>query len=195
MGSKRWARLAVPGVPGPRSGWRCARQVARACAAGAVLAAAAVTVASAAERLRPPSAAQPELDRVGRAIARERCRPAQAVKRERVPSAANPHRLDAVHTTTCAGFEVVLFQPGAGTRATAALPMSVTLGAAHPRMPAELAVGVPIAQVRERLGSPYETQGATLVYSLSAERPDDDLVSFQVDGGRVSSIVWSWNTD
>lgn len=151
--------------------------------------------ASAQERLRPPSALHPELDQLGRSIAQERCRKPLKVHRERVPSAASAKVMDAVHTTTCEGFEVVLFQPAKARRGAATLPMVVTVTGAHTRVPREVAVGAAAAVVRERLGAPYEARADSLTYALSAERPDDDFVTFRLEQGRVSAIEWTWVTD
>lgn len=137
------------------------------------------------------SLAQPELDRLGRQIVQLRCKKPMSVKRERVPSPHSPQILDVVWTTTCPGFEVVTFRP-AGEHER---PMMLTMNAPHPGVATELGVGTSPAVVRARLGSPWSTQGADLVYALHPDRPNDDTLTFRVVRGRVVELVWNWETD
>lgn len=141
----------------------------------------------------PVSLAQPALDRFGRDLVRARCRRPLSVKRERVPSAHDPRVLDVVWSTVCPGYELATFAP-AGARPSGARPMALTLRIAHPGLDAALAVGSTPAAVRERLGPPWSTQGADLIYALHPDRPFDDTLTFRVEAGRVVELAWAWET-
>jgi hypothetical protein len=73
--------------------------------------------------------------------------------------------------------------------------MMLTMSAPHPDLAADLAVGTRPQAVQARLGPPWSTQGADLVYALHPERPNDDTLTFRVAQGRVVELVWSWETD
>ena len=148
--------------------------------------------AQAQDHPRSPSVAQPELDRIGRTIVREGCRKPLSFKRERVVSPGGG--LDAVYNTECPGFTFATFAPRVGP-ASKARPMELKVSAAHPRVPADLGVGATAESVRSKLGLPYETRGEQLVYSLASDRPEEDSLTFEVQGGVVKSLVWSWETD
>lgn len=148
--------------------------------------------AQAQDHPRSPSVAQPELDRIGRTIVREGCRKPLSFKRERVVSPGGG--LDAVYNTECPGFTFATFAPRVGP-ASKARPMELKVSAAHPRVPADLGVGATADSVRSKLGLPYETRGEQLVYSLASDRPEEDSLTFEVQGGVVKSLVWSWETD
>lgn len=151
----------------------------------------ALTPAAAQQPALGHSQAQPELDQFGRQLVLTRCKKPLSVKRERVPSPRSPSILDVVWTTTCPGFEAVAFRAAGGREK----PMQLTVSAAHPGLAADLAVGASAASVRNRLGPPWSTQGDDLIYALDPDRPNDDTLTFRIEGGRVVELIWSWDTD
>jgi hypothetical protein len=138
---------------------------------------------------RSPSQAQPELDRIGRAIVHEGCRKPLSFKRERVVSPRGG--LDAVYNTECPGFSFATFAPRVGP-ASRAKPMELTVSATHARVPADIGVGATADSVRSKLGLPFETRGERLIYSLVPQRPEEDSLTFDIQGGVVKALVWSW---
>jgi len=179
-----WPDRSVTSVAGWLRRWRCGWSF----VLGATIC---LIGAQAQESGQGHSRAQPDLDQFGRGLVQSRCKKPLAIKRERVPNPRRPHQLDVVWTTTCPGFEVVAFQPAGGRER----PMQLTINATYPGLAADLAIGVSAAAVRARLGPPWSTQGDDLVYALDPDRPNDDTLTFRIEGGRVVELIWSWDTD
>jgi hypothetical protein len=94
----------------------------------------------------------------------------------------------------CRGFRVAVYR-SALADSTREFPMSVVVESAHPRLAAEWSVGATAASVQTRLGAPYRSAGESLSYSLRAQQPGRDVLTFEVEAGIVRAVTWSWEID
>lgn len=143
----------------------------------------------------PAVAVEPAaLDRIGRAIAAERCaRPLEVkVSFVRNPQAADV--ADEMQSFACRGFRVAIYRSLSPLPARE-LPMELVLEGAHPRVDAAWSVGASPAQVQAALGAPQTTRGASFGYELDRARPGRDRLEFEVRDGIVRAISWSWEVD
>jgi hypothetical protein len=135
-----------------------------------------------------------ELDRIGRAIAAERCaRPLEVkVSFVRNPTAADV--ADEMQSVACRGFRIAIYRSLSPLPARE-LPMELVLEGAHPRVDTTWSVGATPAQVQAALGPPQTTRGVNFSYAFDPVRPQRDRLDFEVRDGIVRAITWSWDVD
>jgi len=133
-----------------------------------------------------------DLDGIGRAIAQEKCAQPK-VKRRGIENTHDSKVVDTVETYACPGFEVEIYRATAFDP-PAELPLSVVVRRAHPRVPPGIGVGASSAALVDALGPPLHAEDGKLVYSLEDEA-GADTVTFELTGGRVRSIRWSFDVD
>jgi hypothetical protein len=135
-----------------------------------------------------------ELDQVGRAIAKEKCQRPLEVKAQLVAQPLAADATDEMQSHACRGFRVAVYVSTLAA-STRELPMSVVVESRHPLLANEWSVGATPQNVRARLGAPYSAAGESFSYSLRAERPGRDTLTFEVEGGIVRAVTWSWDID
>lgn len=133
-----------------------------------------------------------ELDRVGRAIAAQRCaRPLEVkVSEIRHPRAG----VDEMQSIACRGFRVAIYRSFASDPPRE-MPMAVVVESGHDRLDNAWSVGASGASVRSRFGAPFATRGESFSYSLDPQRPGRDTLEFEVHGGIVRVVTWTWEVD
>jgi hypothetical protein len=136
----------------------------------------------------------PELDRIGRAIAAERCARPLEVKVSFVRNPTSVDVADEMQSIACRGLRIAIYRslaPGPPRE----LPMEVVLEDKHPRSAAAWSVGATPAQVQAVLGPPRTTRGESFGYALDPTRPDRDRLDFEVRDGVVRALTRSWDVD
>ncbi len=134
------------------------------------------------------------LDRVGREIAASPCVKPKAVREKSQPNIHEPHVTDQIVRFECQGVVAEIYRANASQPARD-LPLEVRLTVNNRNVPARFAVGASLAGVRRALGSPTTNDNGAATYPLSAERPDQDTISFVARHGIIRAIVWSWAVD
>jgi hypothetical protein len=131
-----------------------------------------------------------ELDRIGREIALQSCPRPQEVKSSFLPNQRRRDARDEMRSIDCRGFRVAHYLVG-DTDPPRLLPMELVVEQPHPRLDTRLAPGATEAAVRAALGEPTIVRGPTLGYALGAR----DTLVFELFGGRVRAVTWSWDVE
>jgi predicted RNA polymerase sigma factor len=148
---------------------------------------------AAADLIWPPPAAPDNpsmvaLDRIGRQIARDRCR--KPVVADAAP--ASGATVQSSETTwACKGYRLRVAATGRKGGSGPRL-IGVDLQASHPALPAEIAIGAEVKTVIDALGAPDYLRGDDLIYPLDGGSGDDASAAIRVRGGRVEAIHWRW---
>ncbi len=134
-----------------------------------------------------------DLDKLGREIATKKCAHPERMAIEHI---ANGYEdvTDEIKTFYCSDYRVTVYEAHA-SNVIRELPLEVTVN--HPTnvLPKNLSIGAKAGGVRAMLGKPYSESTRALIYSLSAERPGADTITFRLKGGRVDRIVWDWDVE
>ena len=135
-----------------------------------------------------------ELDRIGRAIAGQKCRRPIESKTQFVAYPLAEQAKDEMHSHACPGFRVAVYRSTLAG-ATREFPVSVVVEDAHPLLGAEWGVGAPVAELRRRLGTPQAVSAEGFGYALRPDRAGRDTLRFEVAGGVVRAITWTWDVE
>jgi hypothetical protein len=162
-------------------------------AALATTALAATLSVAAADLVWPPPAAPDNpsmvaLDRIGRQIARDRCR--KPVVASAAPASGTAVPVSEA-TWACKGYRLRVAATGRKGGSGPRL-IGVDLQASHPALPADIAIGAEVRTVIDALGAPDHLRGDDLIYPLDGGSGDDASAAIRVRGGRVEAIHWRW---
>jgi hypothetical protein len=150
----------------------------------------ALWLAASAVQAQAPQPTLAALDRLGREIALQACPRPQEVKSSFLPNLRRSDARDEMRSIDCRGFRVAHYLVG-DTDPPRLLPMELVVEQPHPGLDARLAPGATEATVRAALGAPTVVRGPTLGYALGAR----DTLVFELFGGRVRAVTWSWDVD
>jgi len=147
------------------------------------------------------AAAQPDprdalarLNALGQALAAQKCPRPVEVKTSFVRNPSQREVADEMQSIDCRSFRVAIYRSLSATPPRES-PMSVVLEGAHPLAVDPWAVGASAQAVRAGLGAPAREFGESLVYSLDPRRDGRDTLTFEVRGGVVRALNWSWDVD
>jgi hypothetical protein len=135
-----------------------------------------------------------QLNVIGRALASERCHRPVEVKTSFVRNPNNRDIADEMRSFDCRTFRVAIYRSLSASPARE-LPMAVTLEGEHPLAKGAWTVGASAASVRSVLGAPARVFGESMAYSLDAQRPGRDTLTFEVAAGVVHAVSWSWELE
>lgn len=135
-----------------------------------------------------------QLDRIGRALAEQRCQRPVEVKTSFVRNPHDREVADEMRSFDCRAFRVAVYR-SLSSSPPRELPMSVVLEHAHPLANGPWSVGASASSVRAALGPPLRVFGESLVYALGPERPRRDTITFEADAGIVRAVSWNWEVD
>ena len=144
---------------------------------------------AAAQEARPWPPSRNELDAIGRAIVSEGCARPREMKSSFVRSARGDSS-DEMRSIDCRGVRIATYLARGpdGARET---PMELVIESPHPHLDARLGVGAEAAAVRAALGPPNTTRGENFSYVLRGR----DTLGFEVRGGVVRTVTWSWDVE
>ena len=130
-----------------------------------------------------------ELDRAGRAIAAQPCKRPLEQKISQVGQTG-----DEMRAVDCGGYRIASYvtRSAAGERDT---PMALVVQGPGPELPAGIALGMAAPEVVQRLGPPSSRKPSSLSYRLDPARPGGDMISFELEDGRVRAVSWSWRVE
>jgi hypothetical protein len=136
--------------------------------------------------------AQPKLDRLGQSIATRKCTHPSKLIRKPIQNRHDPLITDEIQTYSCRGFEITTYKANY-FKPPHEFPISLVVTATHPKLPKWLSIGSAATDVQKILGTPQQTDGESLTYSLDGE--SEGTIAFSIANDRIQSITWTWDVE